>query len=201
MQKKAGIYALNECISPGFFVSQSAKIGFYKCGYISPATTHTIKPVMYMKKFLPYAVFLLLTFAVGGLSSLAVTRGLPVYEQLVKPPLTPPSLVFPIVWSILYFLMAVGAARVWRTHSPARGKAMARYAVQLVLNFGWSIWFFGLHAHFFAFVWLLALIAAIGWMMQAFYPIDRAASWMQVPYLLWCLFAAYLNFGIWILNT
>ena len=159
-------------------------------------------PVMILKwkTYLPELVFILITLAAGGLSAIAVMKGMPFYEQLAKPPLTPPSAVFPIVWSILYLLMGIGAARVWKAHAPRRGTAIAVFGVQLVMNALWSVWFFALQALLFAFVWLIALILAIALMIRVFSGIDRPAAWMQVPYLLWCCFAAYLNFGIWILN-
>lgn len=151
-------------------------------------------------KSLPYVVFILLTLAVGGLSSLAVAAGMPVYAQLVKPPLTPPSLLFPIAWTLLYILMAVGAAQVWNSASGRRQDALTLYFVQLALNALWSVWFFALQARLFAFFWLLALIAAIVRMIRSFSQINRIAGRLQIPYLLWCSFAAYLNFGVWLLN-
>lgn len=152
------------------------------------------------KKYWTDLAFILSTLAVGGLSSIFVSRGMPAYEALAKPPLTPPSLVFPIAWSLLYLLMGYGAARVWRTGSPGRTGAIKTFGVQLALNFFWSLWFFGLQWHLFAFLWLLLLAAAILWMIRAFSPLDRTAARLQIPYLLWIAFAAYLNLGIWLLN-
>jgi len=148
----------------------------------------------------PYLFFILLSLAVGGLSSFAVAKGMPAYQLLYKPPLTPPSIVFPIVWTLLYILMGVSAARVWLTGSEGRGHAIDVFALQLVLNFFWSIWFFGLQALLFSFMWLLALIIAILWMIRVFSQIDPLAGRLQIPYLLWCTFAAYLNFCFWFLN-
>ena len=153
-----------------------------------------------MQKILTYLVFILLTLAVGGLSSIAVAKGMPVYMELEKPPLTPPSVVFPIVWSILYVLMGIGASNVWLTQSPKRKKAIVIYGVQLGLNVLWSVWFFGLHLHLVAFLWLLALIVTISLMIAAFSSLDCFAGRIQIPYLLWCDFAAYLNLAIWLLN-
>ncbi len=118
-----------------------------------------------------------------------------------KPPLTPPGIVFPIVWSILYLLMGIGAARVYRTPaSNARSKALGVFLLQLVVNFFWSILFFNAKAYGFALLWLLLLWGMIIWMIRLFYRVDRPAAWMQVPYLLWVTFAAYLNYGVWMLN-
>lgn len=147
-----------------------------------------------------YAAFLLVTAAVAGLSALVVQHGMPAYQALQKPCFTPPDIVFPIVWSILYLLMAVGAARVWNTHSHLRKRALDWFALQLSLNFLWNIWFFNRQWFLLAFVWLLVLIFVIVLMIQAFRRVDRTAALMQVPYLLWCCLAAALNLGIFLLN-
>lgn len=151
-------------------------------------------------KLLPYIVFILLSLAVGGAGALAVMRGLPAYMALEKPPLTPPAIVFPIVWSVLYVLMGVGAARVWLSRSRFRSRALAAYGFQLVLNVLWVVWFFGLGARLLAFWWLLALQGAVVLMIWTFFRVDRPAGLLQLPYLLWCVFAAYLNLGVWLLN-
>ena len=155
---------------------------------------------MKSKKWLPYILFLLITLAVGGLSAIFVMKGMPAYEELAKPPLTPPSILFPIAWSILYVLMGLGAARVWIASPRDRRNAITIYGVQLIINFLWSLWFFTLQLRLFAFFWLLLMIAAIILMIRAFYKLDRPAAWLQIPYLLWSVFAAYLNFGVWLLN-
>ena len=155
---------------------------------------------MRWKKYMPYLVFILISLAAGGLSAIAVMRGLPAYERLAKPPLTPPSAAFPVVWGILYILMGAGAARGWRARGRGRGAALALYGLQLALNLLWSVWFFALGLRLFAFVWLLALAAAVALMIRAYYKINRPAAWLQVPYLAWSVFAAYLNLGVWLLN-
>lgn len=155
---------------------------------------------MKQKRIGSYAVFLLITAAVGGLSALVVQSGMPAYHTLQKPFFTPPDIVFPIVWSILYLLMAVGAARVWNTHSRLRKRAMDWFALQLALNFLWNVWFFNQQLFLLSFVWLLALIFVLILMIRAFRRVDRTAALMQIPYLLWCCFAAVLNLGIFLLN-
>lgn len=155
---------------------------------------------MKQKKSLTDLVFLLIPLAVGGLSAWFTMRGLAAYDQLVQPPLTPPAWVFPVVWSILYVLMGVGAVRVWRSNNAGRTRALSLFFVQLFFNFFWSVWFFGNQWYLFAFLWLLILIAAVFCMLRAFYQVDRNAGLLQIPYLIWCLFAAYLNFAFWILN-
>ena len=154
---------------------------------------------MKWKKYLPDLLFVLLSLAVGGLSAFAVMKGMPAYLQLRKPPLTPPPIVFPLVWGALYLLMGLGAGRVWRAGPPRRA-AVAAYAVQLVWNALWMVWFFALQAHLFAFWWLAALLGLIALMLGLFARADRPAAWMQLPYLLGTVFAAYLDLGVWLLN-
>lgn len=149
-----------------------------------------------------FAFWILLSEAVGGLSGWLTREGVELYRRAVtKPPLTPPSLVFPIVWGVLFALMGTGAARIYL--SPASGprsRGLLLFLVQLAVNFFWSILFFNLQAFGFAFLWLLLLWGLILWMTLSFRKAGRTAAWLQVPYLLWVAFAAYLNFGVWLLN-
>lgn len=150
----------------------------------------------------PYVIGILFTEAVGALAGLLTREATKLYSTtIVKPPLSPPALVFPIVWSLLYALMGIGAARIWLTApSPERTRSLRIYLVQLAFNFFWSILFFNFQAFGFAFLWLVALWALIVWMTLSFYELDRLAAYLQIPYLLWVLFAGYLNFGVWKLN-
>lgn len=148
-----------------------------------------------------YGKFLLITGAVGGFSALLTNMGMESYKAAEKPPLTPPDIVFPIVWSILFTLMAISAARVWLTdNSRMRNRSMIIYALQLAFNFVWSLLFFNLEAYGFAFLWLIALWALILIMILQFYKSDRLAGLLQIPYLLWVSFAGYLNYMVWMLN-
>lgn len=147
-----------------------------------------------------YAVSIAIALAVGGLAALLSHDSMQVFESLKKPPLAPPGVVFPIVWTILFILMGISAARIYLSDSPERRSALTVYGLQLVLNFGWTILFFCLQLYFAAFIWLIALIIAIFVMISRFYAIDRWAAYLQIPYLLWTLFAAYLNLAIAILN-
>ena len=150
----------------------------------------------------PYLFWILFTEAVGGLAGLLTREATEIYTStIVKPPLSPPAIVFPIVWAIRYALMGIGAARVWLAPlSPARTRSIRLFLLQLGFNFFWSILFFNFQAFGFAFFWLAVLWILIVRMTLSFYEVDRLASWLQLPYLLWVLFAAYLNFGVWKLN-
>lgn len=157
-----------------------------------------------MKKetFKTYAFWIVLAEAVGGLSALLTRGGIAAYTAFAeKPPLTPPAVVFPIVWGILFALMGIGAARIALTPAAReRSRSFALFFAQLGFNFLWSILFFNLAAYGAAFFWLIALFLLIGAMLLAFRRVDRPAALLQLPYLLWVGFAGYLNFGVWMLN-
>ena len=152
-------------------------------------------------KIKPYAVSILLTLAVGGLSGFLTSMGMDSFDALTKPPLTPPSFLFPIVWTVLFILMGVGAARIFMTDpTAARNRALIVYVVQLAVNFLWSIIFFNLQAYGFAFFWLILLWVLILTMIYLFCKVDKPAALIQIPYAIWVTFAGYLNLMIWLLN-
>ena len=153
-------------------------------------------------KWIPYVLWILFTEAVGFLSGWLTRQGSELYSQaIVKPPLSPPAIVFPIVWGILFLLMGIGAARIYLAEpSPARTRSLRIFLLQLAFNFFWSILFFNFQAFGFALIWLLVLWGLILWMIFSFRQVDPLTAWLQVPYLLWVTFAAYLNFGVWRLN-
>lgn len=149
-----------------------------------------------------YGAWVLLAEAVGGLSGWLTREGARRYSETVaKPPLSPPALVFPIVWGILFALMGISAARVWL--GPATGDrtlGIGLFFAQLAFNFFWSIFFFNLQWFGFALLWLIALWVLIAAMVLVFYRTDVWAGRLQLPYLLWVAFAGYLNAGVWLLN-
>lgn len=146
-----------------------------------------------------FIISILIPVAVGSVSSL-LSGNMSVYQSLNKPPLSPPGFIFPVVWTILYILMGVSSYIIYLSQSPTREKALKIYAVQLAINFFWSILFFRFSQYFLSFLWLVLLIAAIIIMIKQFYQIHPSAALLQVPYLLWCIFAAWLNFMIFYLN-
>ena len=152
--------------------------------------------------FKRYALWVLFCEAVGALSGFLTRNGTRIYEQSVdKPPLTPPGIVFPIVWGILFALMGISAARVSvQGERSMRRAALTVFFVQLFFNFFWSIIFFNFQTFGLAFIWLLLLLALVVLMIVLFARVDKAAALLQLPYLLWVGFALYLNFGVWRLN-
>lgn len=123
------------------------------------------------------------------------------YPTLAKPAFTPPSWVFGPVWTTLYLLMGVALYLVWQSdRGRLRRAALALFAVQLVLNAGWTLVFFGERAIFGGLVVIVALLAAILATIATFARIDRRAAALLVPYLLWVSFATALNVELWRLN-
>lgn len=149
-----------------------------------------------------YAFWILLAEAVGGLSGWLTRDGSKLFQATVEqPPLSPPGPVFPIVWGILYALMGIGAARVYSAEpSPERSRGLNLFIAQLIVNFFWSLIFFNAQAYGFALLWLLLLLGLVIWMTRSFAKVDTAAALLQIPYLLWLVLAAYLNWGVWRLN-
>lgn len=147
-----------------------------------------------------YIGFILMVEAAGALSA-RLSGGMGLYETLVLPPLSPPAAVFPVVWTILFALLGIGAARVYLAPpSPLREKALWVFAIQLLCNFLWSILFFRFQVFGFALLWLALLWGLILRMTVLFARIQLWAGFIQIPYLLWVAFAGYLNLGIWRLN-
>ena len=154
------------------------------------------------KEVKTYAFWIALSEIVGLVAGLLTREATKIYSTTIsKPPLSPPGILFPIVWSILYALMGFGAARVALTaNSKERSDGLWLFAVQLIFNFFWSIFFFSFQAFGFAFFWLIALWVLIFLMAVSFKKADPLAAYLQIPYLVWVTFAGYLNLGVWILN-
>ncbi len=156
---------------------------------------------MNFKKWKPYIFWILLSEGVGLLAGLLTRDAAGIYASTInKPPLSPPAVVFPIVWTILYALMGIGAARVATSPNRKNDVALNLFVIQLIVNFFWSFFFFNAQAFGFAALWLVLLWVLVLLMIIAFWRVDRLAAWLQIPYLIWLTFAAYLNFGVYLLN-
>jgi len=145
-------------------------------------------------------VSIAISLGVGALSGYLTKNSMSLYQELVKPPLTPPGWIFPIVWTILFALMGLSAYLIYVSDSKEKNQALQIYAIQLMLNFIWSLAFFNMQAYLLAFVILILLWISIIAMIKVFYEINPLAGKMQVPYLLWVTFAGYLNLAIYLLN-
>lgn len=135
----------------------------------------------------------------GLLSSSGVTEW---FLTLHKPSWNPPSWLFGPVWTLLYCLMGIAWYFIWRSEVSVSLKrnAFSLFAIQLFLNFLWSILFFKFHQPLYAFIEILVMLLAIVLTMIRFHSISRIAMWLLVPYVLWVSFASYLNYTIWVLN-
>ena len=145
-----------------------------------------------------YALWIALTVAVGGVSALLSREGMKLYETtVVQPPLSPPMWLFPVVWTILYALMGISAARISaRPDSALTACGQKFFFTQLIFNFFWSIIYFNLQAYWAAFWWLLILWCLVLAMIFCYSEEDRTAALLQLPYLAWLTFAGYLNFWV-----
>jgi len=151
---------------------------------------------------LALGLFYLACFLAAGLGSLFTMVSVGIwYAGLAKPSWNPPGWVFGPVWTVLYAMMAVAGWLVWRKGQPASWHALRWFAVQLVLNVGWSAIFFGLQMPGLAFAEILGLWVAIAATLRTSWRVSRPAGILLVPYLLWVSFAAVLNFAIWRLNA
>ncbi len=153
-----------------------------------------------MKKFLSYLFFILTALGVGGLSALLTMKNMNVYSEINTPLLSPPGVLFPIVWTVLYILMGVSAGIIYNSNQEKKDDALFFYGASLILNFFWSIFFFNLRNFTFSFIILLALLFSIILTVIKYYKINKIASFLQIPYILWVTFAGYLNFAILLLN-
>lgn len=152
------------------------------------------------QKIRSYLFFPIVAPLTGGAAGWLIRDSFDHFEQINKPVFTPLALVFPIVWSILYLLMGIGAARVAQNQSPQRELALTLFAAQLVVNFFWPILFFRLDAYALGVVWIILLFVLASAMTWNFYQIDRPAGLIQLPYLIWLVFAGILNLSVAIMN-
>ncbi len=150
-----------------------------------------------------YIFFIGTALAIGGLSALISGGGMDFYSEIKTPPLAPPSILFPIVWSVLYILMGISAAMISLNQTSGKQdkkSALSTYAASLIFNFAWSIIFFNLRAFLFAFLWLTVLLYLVIKTIIKYREINKTAAYLQIPYAVWVSFAGYLNFAIWVLN-
>ena len=145
-------------------------------------------------------ISLLIPLSVGLLSGLLAMGGIRAFDSLVKPLLSPPGFVFPIVWTILYALMGISSYIIYNENSYYSDCFLKIYLINLFVNFLWTPLFFGLNLRLFSFIWIILLDIVIVYMIICFYKINKKAAYLQIPYLIWSLFATYLNLAFYILN-
>ena len=141
----------------------------------------------------------ILTPLIGGsIVGLIINKSID-YNYLVNPPLSPPSYIFPIVWNILYLLIGI-SYYIYRKNNNDNPLTIKLYYIQLILNYLWSIIFFTLKLRTLAVIWIIVLAITIIYLMIRFYKEERTSFYLFIPYILWVLFATYLNIGIVVLN-
>ena len=146
-----------------------------------------------------YIVYPAIAVGVGALAGLITRQSVKeVFPLLEKPPLSPPAVVFPIVWTALYILMGVGLAAVKNAGGPESARAERLWWAQLAVNFSWTLVFFLAGAYLAALFVLILLFGLVVAMTAAFGKLSPPAARLQAPYLLWLAFAGYLNAGIWL---
>ena len=154
-----------------------------------------------MRTVVAVPVWVIVCFAVGLCASYLQNEALMMwYPLLRRSPLTPPNIVFPIVWSILYLLMGISAGLVQGSGHETRRLVMTVFIVQLVFNFLWCITFFTLRNPLLGFLDILLLDAMVLLYIVLSYRVNRLASYLFVPYIAWLLMATYLNLYIYLHN-
>lgn len=152
---------------------------------------------------LPYSLAIAIPLTIGITSAAMTRESMDIYETLNTPPLAPPPILFPIIWSVLFILMGISSAVIFtkpQRNPDAAKKGLIWYGVSLVLNLSWSIIFFNLQAAFFALLVLIILLYTIIRTILDYRKVWPIPAYLQIPYALWVIFAGYLNAGIWLLN-
>lgn len=151
-----------------------------------------------MKKVIKTLFYLFFPLIIGGLVGFLISKSID-YKELLKPPLSPPSFLFPIAWSIIYLLMGISYLLLSRKVD-YRPIEKILYYIQLFVNAMWSIIFFLWKWRFFAIIWILLLDILVYKMIKLFYKSEKKSAYLNIPYFLWILFATYLTIGIYFLN-
>ncbi len=137
------------------------------------------------------------TIVIGSFFSLFISKNN--YSSFIKPILSPPGYIFPIVWTILYTLMGISLYLVSESYGNKK-VAYILYLYQLLANSIWTLLFFGLNLRLLSFFWIILIIILVVLMIREFLRFNKTAAYLQIPYLLWLVFASYLNLSIYLLN-
>ncbi len=154
-----------------------------------------MKKIDFKKLIIAFCVVIIIWL----LSGILTMNSMEVYSELNKPTFNPPGYVFAIVWPILYLMMGLSFYLIL-TSDEENKDAINIFILQLLFNFFWPILFFRLDFYLFSSAWLLILVVLIGYTIYKFSKINKVSAWLLVPYFLWCIFALYLNFSIYLLN-
>ncbi len=152
---------------------------------------------MNIKKLISYIV---ITLLVGSFFTLFIMDSFNIYNTMDNPFLSPNKIVFPIVWSVLYILMGISLYIVSESKYLNKDKSYLLYILQLLVNSVWPLFFFKFRLFFVSFLIVLLLIYLVIKLILEFYKINKLAAYLQIPYLLWLIFASYLSLGVFLLN-
>lgn len=154
------------------------------------------------RKILELIIAILLPLLGGYIVSNITRDAILQFDAINKPPLTPPSWVFPMVWSVLYFFMGLGSFFVFvkNTKDNARVTGLILYILQLIVNFSWSFVFFVKGNYLMGFLMILLLWLIVYRMSKNYRLISPLAYILTIPYIIWLTYAAYINLGIVIMN-
>ena len=141
-----------------------------------------------MSKLKIYLKSILIPVIVGGIIGLIISKSID-YNNLIKPILSPPSILFPIVWTILYILMGISSYIIYKETNTI----LKIYLIQLLFNYTWIFIFFTFKSFLFAFIWIIILIILVFLMIKKFLSINKTSAYLQIPYLIWLLIASILN--------
>ena len=122
------------------------------------------------------------------------------FDGINKPSFTPPAIVFPIAWTILYILMGISSYLIFESDSSEKDSALLIYGIQLVINSLWTFFFFNLKWFLISFVLVLIILLLVIVMIIKFYKINKTAAYLQIPYVVWLIFAAILSYNVFLLN-
>lgn len=149
-------------------------------------------------KLLKNIFYIFFPLLIGIVISIITRPGID-FEILKKPPLSPPAILFPIVWTILYLLMGI-SYYLYKNNSYTEKTIDITHYLQLFVNALWSIIFFTLKLRFFAIIWILLLTILVYTLINLYLQRYKLSGYLQIPYLVWCIFATYLTVGIYLLN-
>ena len=153
-----------------------------------------------LKKYKYIILNIAISLGIGGLSAFFTMNSMDIYQNINRPKLAPPGYIFPIVWTILYVLMGISSYLIHRSNHKNKETALIIYYFQLLINFSWPIFFFNYQNFLLALAILFILNILVIVLIKVSYSINHLASYLLIPYLIWILFALYLNFWIFIHN-
>lgn len=156
-----------------------------------PVPTSTSSGIRsYMKLLLWIFAFEVIGGIIGMLTAADVGNW---YETLSRAPYNPPSWAFGVVWPILYAFIAIAGLRIWQHRAKPQMKWLgALFAVQMIMNWGWSFIFFSLHLLWPAYLWISVMVVIVAILVILLWSRERISAYLLLPYLLWIAFAAYL---------